>query len=64
MKNKYLFYIGHPAHWHNFNHLAQRLTKRGHRVLFVIRQKDVMSDLIQSSDLNLVILENTKKRAL
>ena len=61
MKNKYLFYIGHPAHWHNFNHLAQRLTKRGHRVLFVIRQKDVMSDLIQSSDLNLVILENTKK---
>jgi len=61
MKNKYLFYIGHPAHWHNLNYLAQRLTKKGHSVLLVIRKKDVMNDLIKSSNLDLIILEKIEK---
>jgi len=63
MKNKYLFYIGHPAHWHNLNYLAQRLTKRGHSVLLIIRRKDVMNELVKSSNLDLVILENIEKKA-
>ena len=63
MKNKYLFYIGHPAHWHNLNYLAQRLTKRGHSVLLVIRRKDVMNELVKSSNLDLVILENIEKKS-
>ncbi len=61
MKNKYLFYIGHPAHWHNLNYLAQSLTKKGHSVLLVIRKKDVMNELIKSSNLSLIVLENIEK---
>jgi len=62
MKNKYLFYIGHPAHWHNLNYLAQKLIKKGHSVLLVIRKKDVMTELIKSSNLDLIVLENNEKR--
>ena len=63
-KKKYLFYVGHPAHWHNINNLANRLKQDGHEILIVIRKKDVLHDLTQSSNLDIIYLENKKKRSL
>ena len=62
MKNKYLFYIGHPAHWHNISSLAQRLKLEEHNVVIVARRKDVVTELIESSNLEIILLKKAKKR--
>ena len=46
---KYLFYLGHPAHFHLFKPVIQRLKERGHEVTILIKQKDILEDLLQRS---------------
>ncbi len=45
--SRFLLYMGHPAHYHNFKNVAPRLRDRGHEVLFVARGKDVLFDLLE-----------------
>ena len=40
--------VGHPAHVHLFRNSIQVLSRRGHRVLIVARDKDVTIDLLKS----------------
>ena len=47
---RFLFYMGHPAHYHNFKNCIRILEKRGDEVLVVARGKDVLFDLIDSED--------------
>lgn len=44
--NTYLFYMGHPAHYHNVKHVAGELNAKGHRIIFVARKKDVLFELL------------------
>ena len=53
---KIIFYIGHPAHYHNVSHVATELARRSHDVLLVVRQKDVVLDLVSNLTLPKVIL--------
>lgn len=39
--------IGHPAHVHNFKHLALYLLEKNHKVLFTCRNKEVTIDLLE-----------------
>ena len=39
---KFLFYIGHPAHYHNFRIVSENLVDKGHEVVWVVREKDVL----------------------
>jgi predicted glycosyltransferase len=43
---KYLFYIGHPAHYHNFKFVSQILSEKGHEIIWVVREKDVLFSLL------------------
>jgi predicted glycosyltransferase len=48
---KYLFQLGHPAHYHLFKKPIVELKKRGHQVAILIKGKDVLEDLLQSDGL-------------
>jgi hypothetical protein len=41
----YLFSLGHPAHFHMFKHTIRALQEAGHKVIVVIRPKDVLEQL-------------------
>lgn len=43
---KFLFYLGHPAHYHLFNSIIVSLKKKNHQIKVVIRKKDVLEDLL------------------
>lgn len=43
---KYLLYIGHPAHYHNLKFVSQELSDKGHEIIWVVREKDVLFNLL------------------
>ena len=42
-------FLGHPAHFHMLKNAAQALIADGHKVYFVIKQKDILEDLLQDA---------------
>lgn len=48
--------IGHPAHVHLFKNLARILTEKGHKILFVTKDKECCVYLLEKYGLNYVIL--------
>jgi len=55
-KKKILFYVGHPAHYHNIKNLAIRLEKRNFSVLIVARQKDVLFRLLEKCPFEKILI--------
>jgi predicted glycosyltransferase len=51
---KYLFNLGHPAHFHLFKNTMASLQASGHEVFIVIKRKDVLEDLLKKSGLEYV----------
>jgi len=43
----YLFYLGHPAHFHLFRNTIQTLKLRGHKISLLIKKKDILEDLLK-----------------
>ena len=41
---RFLFYMGHPAHYHNFKNVISILNEQGNKVLVIARGKDVLFD--------------------
>ena len=52
--SRFLFYMGHPAHYHNFKHSIFALQQKGHVVTVVARGKDVLFDLLDSEDWDVI----------
>jgi predicted glycosyltransferase len=46
---KYLFYFGHPAHFHLFKNVITRLKINGHTNYILIKKKDVLENLVKKS---------------
>lgn len=46
---KYLFYMGHPAHFHLFKHVIAELRGLGHETDILIKKKDVLEDLLRTT---------------
>ncbi len=44
---KFLFYLGHPAHFHLFRYVIAGLRGRGHEVRILVKKKDVLEQLLQ-----------------
>ncbi|GAB4255273.1 MAG: DUF354 domain-containing protein [Vicingaceae bacterium] len=42
-----LFYLGHPAHYHNVKNLSKRLFNEENKVIYVARSKEVLFELIE-----------------
>ena len=59
---KFLFYLGHPAHAHNFVYISRILKRHGHSILFAVRQRDVLMDLVQDFEFDHVIIKDNRKR--
>ena len=46
-----LIQLSHPAHFHLYKLVAQNLIDDGHKVLFVIKSKDILEELLQNAGL-------------
>ena len=46
---QYLFYLGHPAHFHLFKNVIQRLKNAGHDTKVLIKKKDILESLLKDS---------------
>lgn len=49
---KYLFYLGHPAHFHLFKNTIYALKQKGHQLDILIKQKDVLEYLVRAQKLD------------
>lgn len=58
----FLFYLGHPAHFHLFKYTIIELKEKGHDVIILIKKKDILEDLLQSAGLTYFNI-NPKGRA-
>jgi len=52
--SRFLFYMGHPAHYHNFKHSIEALQQKGHAIKVVARGKDVLFDLIDAENWDVI----------
>ncbi len=46
---RYLFYLGHPAHYHLFKHAIARLKANGNKTDILIKKKDILDALLTRS---------------
>ncbi len=53
--------IGHPAHVHFFKNAIWNLEKKGHQVLVVSRDKDVVIELLNAYNIPHTVLSKVKK---
>jgi len=64
-KMKYLIHLGHPAHYHLFKHVVNRLRDSGNSCIYVIKKKDILENLlIESAEEFLNILPRGRKNSL
>ena len=55
---KLLFYMGHPAHFHLYKETIKSLQFKGVECFVLIKSKDVLEDLLQSSGLSYINVFN------
>jgi len=61
----YLFYLGHPAHFHLFRNTILALESHGHKLSVMIKKKDILEDLMHRSGIEYVnILPEGRKDSL
>ena len=48
---KYLFHLGHPAHFHLFKNVIAELKVKGNQIFILIKKKDVLENLLIESGL-------------
>ena len=58
---KVLIVIGHPAHFHLFKNLIDKLQNNGHRVKIAITEKDLLTKLLEENNYEYVIISARKK---
>lgn len=61
-KNKtILFYMGHPAHYHNVSRVMPSLAEKGHQIFIFARGKDVLFELIEDLPYQTYLFDDKKK---
>ena len=56
----FLFYLGHPAHYHNVSVVIQQLSAKGYNVVLVARAKDVLFELLEGLPYKIIYLKPKK----
>jgi len=59
----FLFYLGHPAHYHNISIVIQQLSKKGFHIVLVARAKDVLFELLKDVPYEIVYLKPRKGKS-
>lgn len=44
-------YLGHPAQFHYYKHVATELQADGHQVFFAVKEKDILEDLLRNANI-------------
>ncbi len=60
-KKTILFYMGHPAHYHNVSHVMPALKQMGHNIIVFARGKDVLFDLLEDLPFQIYLFDDNKK---
>ena len=58
---RYIFYLGHPAHFHLFKNLIGHLKKQ-HNVIILARKKDVLLNLLERENIEYINLSKRKRK--
>ena len=53
----FLFYLGHPAHYHNVSVVIQQLSAKGYNIVLVARAKDVLFELLEGLPYKIIYLK-------
>ncbi len=56
---RFLFYLGHPAHYHMFRNPAAELKSRGHVVVFAVKAKDILGELLRGESIEQISMSDT-----
>ena len=59
-KMRALIHIQHPAHFHFFKNLVLELEKRGDDVIVTAKEKEIVADLLKSSNFNYILIGKFK----
>lgn len=59
-KKTYLFYLGHPAHYHNISVVIREMTTENCNVILVARAKDVLFKLLENLPYTIIFLPPKK----
>lgn len=51
---RFLFFLGHPAHFHLFKFIVPALEENGHKTMVLIRNKDILEDLCKRSKIKYI----------
>lgn len=54
-------FLGHPAHFHLFKNTAKELGERGVDVLFLIKRKDIVEDLVKESGYRYMVVREKER---
>ena len=54
-------FLGHPAHYHLFKNTAKYLGEKGVDVLFLIKKKDIVEDLVKESGCRYVVVRKKER---
>lgn len=55
-------FLGHPAHFHLFKNAANNLQAKGYEVMFLIKRKDVLEQLVQNAGYNYVVIRDVPRQ--
>lgn len=58
----FLIALNHPAHYHLFKNFRIEMIKRNHKVIFILKEKEILSQLLDSVGVNYIKL--IEKRSL
>ena len=61
--SSFLFYLGHPAHYHNFKNPINVLLEKGHQILVVARAKDVLFELLETENWDVLKLPQRRSQS-
>lgn len=61
---KYIFELNHPKHYYQFKYVMQMLKEKGHDVLVLARDKDVLLNVLEEEGVRYEILGQHKKKML
>lgn len=59
----FLFYLGHPAHYHNISVVIQQLAAKGYKIVLVARAKDVLFVLLEELPYKIIYLKPKKGKS-
>jgi predicted glycosyltransferase len=60
VSDTFLFYLGHPAHYHNISEVIKQLSEKGYHIVLVARAKDVLFELLEGLPYEIVYLKPKK----